>query len=123
MTETWSAEPEDIAKVLIGRRVVRIDEDAATLTLDNGTKVVLEDGGDCCAWFSAAIKEIDLDDNLVTGYRVEDIITEDEGDGEFKYVMHVLSNNKNLADITIEGYPGSGYYGSSINMIVKEIQA
>lgn len=43
---------EDLAKILIGRRVVNISTDEKLLELDDGTVMHFEDTSDCCAWFS-----------------------------------------------------------------------
>lgn len=108
----------DLAKQLLGKRIVTINEDAKTCSLDDGTVLEFEDTGDCCAWFSAHLKEGNLVDNAITAIDYVDV--EHENSWEQRYDLHVLAADKRVMAVEITGDPTSGYYCHSINLKVKE---
>lgn len=81
--------PENIdtlAEAVVGRRIVSVDtnrkvagrywgtDTGTVLTLDNGTRVVLVDGGDCCAYTEMEDVVLNLDriDHAITGVGTTD---------------------------------------------------
>lgn len=46
----------DLEKLLIGHKIVDINEDDKTIILDDGTQLTFEEDYDCCAWFDAELK-------------------------------------------------------------------
>ena len=57
---------EDLASELVGKKIVNIDPDTNTITLQDGTKLIFRDANECCAWFKAELKEKNLTDNAIT---------------------------------------------------------
>ena len=111
----YDADEGDFQKVLIGKRIIALTE--STVTLDDGTVLQIEDGGGCCAWFSGAFRALDLDDNAIT--RVEHVDRAEENDGDEHWSLNIYTANKQIAAVDIDGNPTSGYYGSSITLVVR----
>lgn len=115
----WSAEGSDFADLLVGRRIVELAEDK--VVLDDGTELVLEPGGDCCAYFEGVFRAIDLDDNVIT--RVEQVPHADMDEaGRYTddlFSIFIYTAHKQIAAADVKGSEGSGYYGSSINIEVR----
>ena len=109
----YSADEGDFQKELIGKRIVALTE--STVILDDGSVLQIEDGGDCCAWFSGAFRALDLDDNAITRVEHVDRGKEDKDD----WSLNIYTAHKQIAAVDIDGNPSSGYYGSSINLVVR----
>lgn len=109
---------DDLARVIVGKRVVEVDEAKSILTLDDGTTLEFEDVADCCAWFSADLKAGHLTDNAVTALEVVEN-ENDDSDVPEDYSIHILAADTRIADLTITGDPTSGYYCHSITLRVK----
>lgn len=107
---------DDLTAQLLGKRVTAIDDDNNTITLDDGTVLELEDSSDCCAGFEAALKTIDLTDNAITAIRLDG--EETPGEGEGKWTLTVLSVDKEVCAIEIQGDASNGYYCHSIDLKV-----
>lgn len=117
MADIYSADETDFARELVGKSIKHVDEDRIALT--DGTILDIEEGGSCCAWFHGTVREIDLDQNVITRVdRVDDDFGDDFGDE--KWTINVYTAHKLIAAIDIEGNPTSGYYGSSINLTVRK---
>ena len=114
MTEYTDMTDEDLAKELVGKKIVGIEGNA--LKLSDGTRLEFEDAADCCAYFNADIEAIDLEDNAIT--KINHIDTDENGNDE-KWSLHILSRHKLIAKVNIEGKLGTGYYCHSITPIVK----
>lgn len=108
---------QDLEDLLIGKVITGIDEGAGTITLNDGTILELEDTGDCCAHFNGELKKIDFTENAITAVAVKDL-EQDEYDEHWELV--VLSADKAVCAIEIDGTSGNGYYCHSINLIVKK---
>lgn len=104
---------------LIGRRIVATDDSRGVLTLDDGTVLELEGAADCCAWFKGTLKTIDLAENAITAVRYDDR-DDPTGDGNECYTLTVLSIDREVCAIEIDGDATSGYYCHSINLRVKK---
>lgn len=111
----YSADDYDFAQELVGKRIVALTE--STAILDDGTVLEIEDGGDCCAWFSGVFRVIDLEDNAITAVCHAD--RESKSEYIDRWSLNIYTAHKQIAAVDIEGNPGTGYYGSSINLVVK----
>ena len=105
---------EDLASELVGKKIVNIDPDTNTITLHDGTKLILRDANECCAWFEAELKEKNLTDNAITH------VTTTGEYGDESWSIHILAANKHIADVNITGDATSGYYCHSINLEIVE---
>lgn len=113
----FSADEGDFEKELVGKRIVALTE--STVILDDGSVLQIEDGGDCCAWFSGAFRALDLDDNAITRVERVDRGKESEIDWDEHWSLNIYTAHKQIAAVDIDGNPSSGYYGSSINLVVR----
>ena len=105
----------DLAEVLVGRRITKIEGDK--ILLDNGVELTVEDESSCCAWFVGDIEAFDFEDNVVTAVEYGD--REPKIGGEDSYALEVFSAHKKIAQVNIEGDATSGYYCHSVTMLVK----
>lgn len=126
MTRQFSYEgevhPDMLRSRLVGRRIAEIDEQSDRLVLDDGTELMFEEGGDCCAYFHGDLSLINLSDNAITAIEVHD--TEPAGDHEdVSWRATILSYDQPVATLDVNGYSSNGYYGSSINLRVKYPEA
>lgn len=103
---------DDLGDYIIGRRVVKVDECANEITLDDGKVLLFRDADGCHAWFSAELEAGNLTDNAVTALGVTERETDSESTED--YTIHILAADKNVADVTITGDATSGYYCRSI---------
>ena len=113
----------DLEERLVGHSIVSINEHDQTITLDNGTVLELIDEADCCAFYEVtAMKAIDIEDNIVTAVQCKllDGTIEYNDDVDGPYTLVVLSKDKQIAAIDIDGTPGSGYYCHSVTLYVRE---
>lgn len=108
----YDVEKKNVAKYLLGRSIVATGEHG--VKLDDGTELEFCESAECCAWFDYDIKYFDAENNVVT--RVEEVDVEGEYSTMFKIVVFAL--DKSIMEINVCGEPGSGYYGSSIEMEV-----
>lgn len=111
----YSAGDYEFRNELIGKRIVEIT--AERMRLDDGTILIIEDGGDCCAWFAGEFKALSLSDNAITRVEAEDV---PENDEDQLFTIHIYSAHEQLAVVDVQGDPSSGYYGSSINLRVTK---
>lgn len=114
MTETriYDMDEGDLASTLVGKSITATTP--VSITLSDGTVLRIEDVSDCCAWFEGSVRSIDLNDNIVTGVRVDDHQEDDYGDED--YTITVLSASTELLGVDITGNPTSGYYCHSVNL-------
>lgn len=107
----------DLEAVLVGKSITHIDECAQAITLNDGTVLELHDTADCCAYFNGHVKTIDLSENVITAVRVDgdEVPSEDSG----KWTLTVLSMDKEICAVEIEGNASSGYYCHSIDLTIR----
>lgn len=105
---------DDLGREIIGKKVVKVDVQACTITLDDGTVLTFEDANGCCAWFSAQLTEGNLTENMVTAVRHENYYS---GEQE-SWALHILAEDHRICDVLIDGDPTSGYYCHSITLSV-----
>ena len=104
-----------------GRRIVNIDTERKTVTLDNSVVLELEDAADCCAWYEVNIApSMDFNDNIITGVTCTEFDANDAGRRPGHYALNVLSHDMRIFDVTVDGDPTSGYYCQSFTLNVKE---
>lgn len=107
----------DLEKLLIGHKIVDINEDDKTIILDDGTQLTFEEDYDCCAWFDAELKKGNLVDNMVTAVKYEQL--EPEKGCPDRFILHVLAVDENICDVNIYGDSTTGYYCQSVLLNVK----
>lgn len=107
----------DLEELLIGHKIVDINEDDKTIILDNGTQLTFEDVDECCAWFEAELKKGNLVDNIVTAVKYEQL--EPEKGCPDRCTLHVLAVDENICDVGIYGDATSGFYCQSVLLQVK----
>jgi hypothetical protein len=118
MSETiYDLDRQGLEHLLIGKVITRIDEGAGTITLNDGTILQLEDTSSCCAWFDGELKKIDLTENAITAVAVKDL---GQSDYDEHWELVVLSADRAVCAIEIEGDSSNGYYCHSINLVVKK---
>ena len=120
MEKIYDLTEEDLKGQLIGKRIVEINEEDGEITLDDGTTLQIEDTVDCCAWFEGALKKIDLTENAITDVSIEHVSKDDPEDYDEHWKLVVLSADKAVCAIEIDGNAASGYYCHSINLIVRK---
>lgn len=111
------ANAQDFETELVGHKIIGVTDE--TLTLDDGTVLLIEDNADCCAWFNGSVKGLneDIADNVITNVKYEDY--EDGEDGDEHYAIVILAGNAEVTRIDVSGNPTSGYYCHSIGLEVK----
>lgn len=123
------SDEEEIAKLLVGRRVEKVSKD--TLLLDDGTilEVRGNEGGCSCGAGDYDLIELNSVDNVIMSVSIEDRYKSDEerGDGDDYweggsqiYNIFVYAENEKLKLAEFEGDDGNGYYGTGFNIIVKK---
>lgn len=113
--ELYSVHASDLAPLLVGKSIESIDTHQDTVRLTDGTVLSFEGGGDCCAWFSAQLKESNLTENVITAVCEVDT---DNTDEDYLFTIAVFAVNQEVMSVEVTGYEGSGYYGSSFNLRV-----
>ncbi len=112
---------DDIAALLIGRTVVKVDEH--TLRLDDGTVLVLPDtdGGCACSAGDYSLIELNGVDNIITRVEfVDDPSGDDHEDGAGVYQIFVFADNAKINLATWSGSDGNGYYGTGYDIQVMK---
>lgn len=112
---------EELAEVLVGRRIVsaerargraRYGEPYLLLTLDNGSVVEVEDTSECCAYgeVSAFLLNPDSVDHVITAVTDRDDYTE----------FFVLADMVQVLKLDTSWSEGSGYYNYGLNIRVRK---
>lgn len=128
MTEQWIGhwEEDKLREVLVGRKIVdaELKEEGwnpeGVLTLDDGTKLVLEgnEGGCACSSGDYFLKSVAKVDNIITNVTIREDPAEDYGDGEGVYEIYVIADNEQINVARFEGDDGNGYYGTGFSVRV-----
>lgn len=111
----YSVHASDLSPLLVGKSIESIDTAQDTVRLTDGTVLAFDGGGDCCAWFSAQLKESNLTENVITAVREVDSGNKDE---DYLFTIAVFAVNQEVMSVEVTGDEGSGYYGSSFNLRV-----
>ena len=115
---------EDLKELLIGRKIVEVDDDDEALILDNGVRlypVGNEGCGGCLAgnWW---ISHLAPYDHAITGVKIaEEDFTEDYS-ADCDHIVRVFvwaeSEVKATEIITAKGYEDNGFYGQGYEIYV-----
>lgn len=118
-TKTTSLDEYSLAEALVGKSITALEGNR--LTLDDGTLLHVEDASECCAYYYAEARAIDLTDNIVTGVRLDELEGDPNGSREH-YTLTVLSSSSELLAVDVEGDEGSGYYvhSADLHIVTKE---
>ena len=111
----YSVHASGLSPLLVGKSIESIDTHQDTVRLTDGTVLAFDGGGDCCAWFSAQLKESNLTENVITAVREVD---SGNKDGDYLFTIAVFAVNQEVMSVEVTGDEGSGYYGSSFNLRV-----
>ena len=115
---------EDLKELLIGRKIVEVDDDDEALILDNGVRlypVGNEGCGGCNAgnWW---INHLAPYDHAITGVKItEEDLTQDYsaiGDHIVRVFVWAESEVKAAEIITAKGYEDNGFYGQGYEIYV-----
>ena len=130
--EQWEAatdgeDGEAVSALLVGRRIVGVDMEAATLTLDSGTvlTVMPNDGGCTCGAGDYELRSLAECDNAITSVTVEqaDLDTDIAGHlyeaGERLTIFVYAAGLLRVPAVVVEGDEGNGYYGRGFRIAVK----
>ena len=110
----------DLADRVIGRKIVSVTErdgwnsGGLVLTLDNGKRVYLRDGGDCCAY--TAVESFFLHPE-----GIDHVITNVNTEGDYS-TWHILASGIPVLDIEVGWSEGSGYYSYGFNIEVEDAE-
>jgi hypothetical protein len=118
----------ELAEAVVGHRIVSVEKDVQTrdrwgysesatvITLDNGKRVALADGGDCCAYTQ-------LDAFLLHPERVEHIIT-GVGTTDGYTTWHIFADMGDVLELTVGWSAGNPfYYGYGFDITVQDVAA
>ena len=108
---------KDIAKLLIGRRVVAVD--GCDMTLDNGLILtVIPNSGCCCGSGEYDIDYLNTVNNAITDVSVDEDRDENDYDRTI-YTVYVIANGIKTPLIGVSGTDGNGYYGTGFKIECK----
>lgn len=114
---------ETLAGHVVGHRIVAVETNASVknphygsntatvITLDNGVRVALADGGDCCAYteLKTFLLHVDRVDHIITGVGTTGGFTR----------WHIYADMGDVLELTIEWSPGNAfYYGYGFDIFV-----
>lgn len=124
-TETFrDASVSDLKENIVGHRITDVNVRDGIITLDDGTVLEFESASECCAWYDVEIApHMDINDNMVTD--VVTVFDDDSNDDNTDddnldhYALRVLSRDKAILDVNVDGDPTSGYYCQSFTLNVK----
>lgn len=117
---------EALIDTLPGHKIVKIIDNfvaghgkpGPAIMLDDGRILQLVEAEECCAWFTANINNIDLDDNIITRIEEEYPSNRCRDLSYLQVTLHVLTRDKKIADINVFGDETSGYYCHDITLNV-----
>lgn len=119
-TEYDYCDEREITKLLLYRKIVRVEGD--TLVLDNGVQleVIPNEGCGGCSngWYY--LTELNKCDNAIT--KVEfctDDDFEDDGYNDTSYKIFVYAENEKTKILQVDGSDGNGWYGSGYSIRVR----
>ncbi len=115
----------EIRELLIGRKVTKVSDD--TLTLDDGTKLVIE-GNEGCGGCSSGWYELtelnECPDNAIMNVEFEthNNVT-NIYDEHYTFKVFVLAADRRIKLWEVDGDDGNGYYGTGYWIKVTNEQA
>lgn len=122
MTTYNEQDQAQIAELLIGHKISKVNED--TLLLDDGTLLQLA-GNDGCGGCSSGwydLTELNEVDNIITKVKFVDESDGDGRSGSGFYAIFVYAANKRINLARFEGSDGNGYYGTGYTVSVNPVK-
>lgn len=109
---------DKIIDLLIGRKVVGVDR--GTLTLDNGTDIIVvpNEGGCSCGSGDYYLDALNRVDNVIT--KVEFDYDPEDTNTDRTLNIFVYAENERVNLMTVSGDDGDGYYGTGFILRVRE---
>jgi hypothetical protein len=121
-TELDHNDEQGIRELLLGRRIVVADQDAGTLTLDDGTilRIAANYGCGGCTSGSYEIQSLETFDNVITSVEFEEAALEPKDVyADTVYRLFVYAGGISATAVTVAGTDGNGYYGTGYTVYVK----
>lgn len=112
---TMPANRDSLAEAVVGHKIVSVEKQggSATIVLDNGKRVKLREGGDCCAF-------TELESFLLNPERVDHVIT-GVGTTNGYRVWHVYADMGDVLALTVNWSCGNPfYYGYGFDISVED---
>lgn len=111
-----------IRELLLGHKVVKVDDD--TLRLDNGTTLRLKgnEGGCSCNAGCYDLTVLNGIDNIITKVEYNFDPGGDDMNGDGVYEIFVFADNQKVNLATFAGTDGNGYYGTGFSINVTPMQ-
>ena len=109
---------QKIKDLLIGRRVVSVGVE--TMTLDNGTRVIIMPNEGCggCNSGNYWVEHLERVNNAITDVEVDcDYVDKEEYDTVYR--IYVYANGMQHELLRVVGTDGSGYYGTGYELRVQ----
>ena len=109
---------QKIKDLLIGRRVVSVG--AETMTLDNGTRVIIMPNEGCggCNSGNYWVEHLERVNNAITDVEVDcDYVDKEEYDTVYR--IYVYANGMQHELLRVVGTDGNGYYGTGYELRVQ----
>ena len=117
----------DWERILVGHRitdVTHLSDDTATMTLDNGTRILVRGNEGCggCSNGYYWVENIATVDNLIMAVRCDVEPHPENGmwDERYTYRVFVMTTNREIEALRVEGSDGNGYYGSGYYLTILE---
>jgi hypothetical protein len=113
---TMPANVAELTSAVVGRRIVKAGKDGSrfNIVLDDGTRVVLVDTDDCCAY-------TELEEFLLHADRIEHVITGVGTTGEFT-TWHVFADMGDVLEMKVGWSAGNPfYYGYGFDIAVEPV--
>lgn len=124
-------------ELLVGRRIVHAEQHeprklaghfltsyTGTLTLDDGTKVLVapNEGGCSCGAGDYELTHLAAVDNVITDVRLDAETAVDKwGEGPTSYRIFVVADAVEINALQIDGDDGNGYYGTGYQLFVQPV--
>ena len=109
---------QKIKDLLIGRRVVSVGVE--TMTLDNGTRVIIMPNEGCggCNSGNYWVEHLERVNNAITDVEVDcDYVDKEEYDTVYR--IYVYANGMQHELLRVVGTDGNGYYGTGYELRVQ----
>lgn len=114
----------DMRDLLMGRQIVKVDDDH--MLLDDGTVLKVAPNAGCggCASGWYWIDQLNRVDNIITDVELEEDV-EDVRPGSVAqpnrtYRIAVFAGHEKINAVTVEGNDGNGYYGTGFDILVRK---
>lgn len=109
-------ELDALCRALVGRKISEADEQADTLTLDDGSVISFDGYGDCCAW--AEVDRMSRLDHVITDVRfVEN--KPDDYDTQSLSIYALSEGSVDTEIVHIVGNEGSGCYSYGVRILLN----